>query len=61
MRTFFILLFTLAPIARAEVVETSASSLQVKHVLSVSAITVRRDWEFAKAWLHKELTTPGAR
>ena len=30
---------------------------QIADVLSVSAITVRRDWEFAKAWLHKELTT----
>ncbi|MEP6809075.1 MAG: ECF-type sigma factor [Chthoniobacterales bacterium] len=26
-------------------------------VLSLSVITVRRDWEFAKAWLHKELTS----
>ncbi len=30
---------------------------EIADVLSVSAITVRRDWEFAKAWLHKELTT----
>ena len=30
---------------------------EIAEVLSVSAITVRRDWEFAKAWLHKELTT----
>jgi len=29
---------------------------EIAEVLSVSAITVRRDWEFAKAWLHKELT-----
>lgn len=31
---------------------------EIADVLDVSAITVRRDWEFAKAWLHKELTTP---
>ena len=30
---------------------------EIADVLSISAITVRRDWEFAKAWLHKELTT----
>jgi len=30
---------------------------EIGDVLTVSAITVRRDWEFAKAWLHKELTT----
>ena len=30
---------------------------EIADVLSVSAITVRRDWEFAKAWLHKELST----
>ena len=29
---------------------------EIADVLSVSAITVRRDWEFAKAWLHNELT-----
>jgi RNA polymerase sigma factor (TIGR02999 family) len=29
----------------------------IAEVLSISAITVRRDWEFAKAWLHKELTS----
>ncbi|MFL6527744.1 MAG: sigma-70 family RNA polymerase sigma factor [Chthoniobacterales bacterium] len=29
---------------------------EVAEVLAISAITVRRDWEFAKAWLHKELT-----
>ena len=28
---------------------------EIADVLSVSAVTVRRDWEFAKAWLHKEL------
>ncbi|MGI9088869.1 MAG: sigma-70 family RNA polymerase sigma factor [Chthoniobacterales bacterium] len=31
---------------------------EIADVLGISAITVRRDWEFAKAWLHKELTTP---
>ena len=31
---------------------------EVAEVLGISAITVRRDWEFAKAWLHKELSTP---
>ena len=29
---------------------------EIAEVLNVSAITVRRDWEFAKAWLRKELT-----
>ena len=29
---------------------------EIAEVLSISAVTVRRDWEFAKAWLHKELT-----
>ena len=28
---------------------------EIAKTLNVSAITVRRDWEFAKAWLHKEL------
>lgn len=31
---------------------------EMANVLEVSAITVRRDWDFAKAWLHKELTMP---
>ncbi len=31
---------------------------EIAEVLSISGITVRRDWEFAKAWLHKELATP---
>ena len=31
---------------------------EISEVLGISTITVRRDWEFAKAWLHKELTTP---
>ncbi len=34
---------------------------EIAEVLSISAITVRRDWEFAKAWLHKDLTTSEAR
>ena len=28
---------------------------EIAEVLAVSPITARRDWEFAKAWLHKEL------
>jgi len=28
---------------------------EIADVLSISAITVRRDWEFARAWLRKEL------
>ena len=28
---------------------------EIAEVLNISPITVRRDWEFAKAWLHKEL------
>lgn len=31
---------------------------EIAEVLTISGITVRRDWEFAKAWLHKELATP---
>lgn len=31
---------------------------QMADVLGVSAITVRREWEFAKAWLHKALKSP---
>ena len=30
---------------------------EIAEVLKISSITVRRDWEFAKAWLHKELAT----
>lgn len=30
---------------------------EIAEVLTVSSITVRRDWEFAKAWLHKDLAT----
>jgi RNA polymerase sigma-70 factor (ECF subfamily) len=29
---------------------------EIASVLDVSAITVRRDWEYAKTWLRKELT-----
>ncbi len=28
---------------------------EIAEVLKISAITVRRDWEFARAWLYKEL------
>lgn len=28
---------------------------EIAEVLAVSPVTVRRDWDFAKAWLHKEL------
>jgi RNA polymerase sigma factor (TIGR02999 family) len=28
---------------------------EIGHVLGVSSITVRRDWEFAKAWLYDDL------
>jgi len=28
---------------------------EIAEVLKISAVTVRRDWVFAKAWLHKEL------
>ena len=31
---------------------------EIAAVLNISAITVRRDWEFARAWLHKELSAP---
>jgi len=30
---------------------------EIAEVLTISSITVRRDWEFAKAWLHNDLTT----
>jgi len=33
---------------------------EIADVLQVSAITIRRDWEFAKAWLHKDLSAPEA-
>lgn len=29
---------------------------EMAEVLGLSAITVRREWDFAKAWLHKQLT-----
>ncbi len=44
MKPLFILLLSLAPIARGEVVETSASSLQVKHVLTVPS-TPDKAWQ----------------
>jgi RNA polymerase sigma-70 factor (ECF subfamily) len=31
---------------------------EIAEVLTISGMTARRDWEFAKAWLHKELRTP---
>ena len=31
------------------------SELEVAHVMQTSERTVRRDWEFAKAWLRREL------
>jgi RNA polymerase sigma factor (TIGR02999 family) len=31
---------------------------EIAEVLGISAMTVRRDWEFAKAWLHKQLSAP---
>lgn len=33
---------------------------EIAEVLDISFVTVRRDWEFAKAWLHKELSGPEA-
>ena len=32
---------------------------EIAEVLKVSTVTVRRDWDFAKAWLHNELTGQG--
>lgn len=32
----------------------------IAEVLHVSLITVKRDWEFARFWLHQQLTTPPA-
>ena len=32
-----------------------ASSEEIAEILGVSAITVKRDWQVAKAWLHREL------
>src|SRR5437762_10978672 len=31
---------------------------EIAEVMKISAVTVRRDWVFAKAWLHKELHQP---
>src|SRR5205823_194913 len=28
---------------------------EIAEVMKISTVTVRRDWVFAKAWLHKEL------
>lgn len=33
---------------------------EIAEVLHVSLITVKRDWEFARFWLHQQLTTPPA-
>jgi RNA polymerase sigma factor (TIGR02999 family) len=33
-----------------------ASSEEIAEILGVSAITVKRDWQVAKAWLHRELS-----
>jgi RNA polymerase sigma factor (TIGR02999 family) len=44
---------------KAEVVEQKyfggLNYEEIAEVLKISAITVRRDWEFARAWLYKEL------
>ncbi len=44
---------------KAEVVELKyfggLNYEEIAEVLKISAITVRRDWEFAKAWLYSEL------
>jgi len=44
---------------KAEVVEMKyfggLSYDEIAEVLKISAITARRDWEFARAWLHREL------
>ena len=29
---------------------------EIAHVLQVSPATVKREWQVARAWLHKELT-----
>src|SRR5438034_4936297 len=31
---------------------------EIAEVMKISTVTVRRDWVFAKAWLHKELHQP---
>jgi RNA polymerase sigma-70 factor, ECF subfamily len=47
---------------KAEVVEQKyfggLSYDEIAEVLKVSQATVRRDWEFARAWLYKELHNP---
>lgn len=35
------------------------SVAETAEVLKIAAITVMRDWQFAKAWLTRELTQPG--
>ena len=32
---------------------------EIAHVLKISIVTVRRDWVFARAWLHTELRSAG--
>jgi RNA polymerase sigma-70 factor, ECF subfamily len=32
---------------------------ETAHVLGVSATTVKREWDFAKAWFQRELTRDG--
>jgi RNA polymerase sigma factor (TIGR02999 family) len=46
---------------KAQVVElkyfAGMSYEEIAKVLDISEITVRRDWEFARTWLHRELTS----
>ncbi len=48
---------------KAEVVELKyfggLNYEEIAEVVKISAITVRRDWEFARAWLYKELHSVG--
>ena len=54
--------FAKAAPRQARVVElrwfAGMSEIEVAQVLQTSERTVRRDWEFASAWLKKELTRP---
>jgi RNA polymerase sigma factor (TIGR02999 family) len=34
---------------------------EVSAVVGISAATIKRDWALARAWLHRELTSPGRR
>ena len=47
---------------KAEVVELQyfggLTQEEIAEVLKISAVTVRRDWTFAKAWLYSELHNP---